>query len=130
MGQFEDVSIDVVVPLYNDEEVVGPLCSAVFSELESEFRSVRLVLVDDGSTDTTFHTAQEIVETENRIRLIRLAGNFGQHQAISAGLTFTDADVVAIMDSDLQDRPEDLIQITEQMFLQDVPMAIARSRLR
>jgi dolichol-phosphate mannosyltransferase len=130
MGQFENVSIDVVVPLYNDEEVVAPLCSAVFTELESEFKSVHLILVDDGSTDATFRTAQGIVETENRIRLIRLAGNFGQHQAISAGLTFSDADVVAIMDSDLQDRPEDLIQITEQMFLQDVPMAIARSRIR
>lgn len=130
MRRLEDTSIDVVVPLYNDEEVVSVLCSAVFREIESEFKSVHLVLVDDGSSDSTFKIAEEIAKTDTRIRLIRLAGNFGQHQAISAGLTFTDADVVAIMDSDLQDSPEDIIRITEQMFHQDVPMAIARSQVR
>ncbi|MBD18054.1 MAG: hypothetical protein CMB13_00185 [Euryarchaeota archaeon] len=130
MGRLKNTSIDVVVPLYNDQEVVRPLCSAVFSELEFRFKSVHLILVDDGSSDSTFQIAEEIAKQENRIRLVRLAGNFGQHQAISAGLTFTDSDIVAVMDSDLQDRPEDIIRITEQMFEQDVPIAIARSRVR
>jgi dolichol-phosphate mannosyltransferase len=130
MGRLKNTSIDVVVPLYNDQEVVRPLCSAVFSELEFRFKSVHLILVDDGSSDSTFQIAEEIAKQENRIRLVRLAGNFGQHQAISAGLTFADSDLVAVMDSDLQDRPEDIIRISEQMFKQDVPMAIARSQIR
>ena len=51
MDNMRSMTLDVVVPLYNDEEVIEALCKTVLSSLDQEFRSVRLILVDDGSSD-------------------------------------------------------------------------------
>ena len=130
MGELKDLSLDIVVPLYNDEEVVELLCETVFSTIGETFQSIRLILVDDGSTDSTYQIASKLVDDFERIEFIRLAGNFGQHRAISAGLKFTSADIVAVMDSDLQDHPEDIMRLAEKMIEEDNPMAIARRKKR
>ena len=60
MGEMETLSVDIVVPLYNDEEVVELLCETVLNTIGDKFRSVRLILVDDGSKDGTNHVARKI----------------------------------------------------------------------
>ncbi len=125
-----DETLDVIVPLYNDEEVVRPLCEAVFQNIGDKFSSLRLILVDDGSEDRSFKLAMEEKERESRIEVIRLASNFGQHRAISAGLKFAQADYVAIMDSDLQDNPADIPLLIEKMKSEDKMMSIARRNSR
>tara|TARA_Y100001968_G_C19428636_1_gene755784 strand:+ start:145 stop:1107 length:963 start_codon:yes stop_codon:yes gene_type:complete len=130
MGEMDSLSLDIVVPLYNDEEVVELLCETVLDTIGDKFESVRLILVDDGSKDGTNRIASKISEENKEVELIRLAGNFGQHRAISAGLKFTSSSLVAVMDSDLQDRPEDIIQLIQKMHEDDNPMAIARRKKR
>ena len=88
MGEMETLSVDIVVPLYNDEEVVELLCETVLNTIGDKFRSVRLILVDDGSKDGTNLVARKISQEKDEVEYIRLAGNFGQHRAISAGLKF------------------------------------------
>ena len=95
------LKLDIVVPLYNDEEVVEKLCETVFSTLENTFKAVRLIMIDDGSVDKSYNLALRMRETYDGIEVIKLAGNFGQHRAILAGLRSTSADLVAVMDSDL-----------------------------
>ena len=126
----ETMSLDIVVPLYNDEEVVELLCETVLSTIGNKFQSVRLILVDDGSQDGTNLVARKISQKKEEVEYIRLAGNFGQHRAISAGLKFTTSSLVAVMDSDLQDRPEDIIHLVQKMHEEDNPMAIARRKKR
>ena len=126
----ETMSLDIVVPLYNDEEVVELLCETVLSTIGNKFQSVRLILVDDGSQDRTNLVARKISQKKEEVEYIRLAGNFGQHRAISAGLKFTTSSLVAVMDSDLQDRPEDIIHLVQKMHDEDNPMAIARRKKR
>ena len=53
MGEMKTLSVDIVVPLYNDEEVVELLCETVLNTIGDKFQSVRLILVDDGSKDGT-----------------------------------------------------------------------------
>ena len=53
------MSLDVVVPLYNDQEVIEDLCKTIFDVLEGQFKSVRLILIDDGSYDDTYQTAKK-----------------------------------------------------------------------
>ncbi len=120
------MSLDVVVPLYNDEEVIEDLCKTVFNVLEGQFKSVRLILIDDGSHDGTSQTAKTMRTKFKNTELIRLAGNYGQHRAILAGLRATKADIVAVMDSDLQDRPEHISIMIERMLEEDTSMAIAK----
>ena len=120
------MSLDVVVPLYNDEEVIEELCKTVFTVLEEQFKSVRLILIDDGSHDNTYQTAKKMRKEFDKTEVIRLAGNYGQHRAILAGLRATKADIVAVMDSDLQDRPEHISIMVDRMLEEDTSMAIAK----
>ena len=120
------MSLDVVVPLYNDEEVIEELCETVFNVLEEQFKSVRLILIDDGSHDNTYQTAKKMRKEFDKTEVIRLAGNYGQHRAILAGLRATKADIVAVMDSDLQDRPEHISIMVDRMLEEDTSMAIAK----
>ncbi len=124
------LKLDVVVPLYNDEEVVETLCERVFSTLENRFSAVRLILIDDGSVDESYNLALRMREAYDGIEVIKLAGNFGQHRAILAGLRSTSADLVAVMDSDLQDRPEHIPLLVERMLEDGTSLAIARRTRR
>ena len=115
MSKLNELVLDIVVPLYNDSDVLEALCDAVFSEINGKFKSFRLILIDDGSVDSTFENAMKMRNNYDNLEIIRLAGNFGQHRAILAGLRSTNADIVAVMDSDLQDRPEHILVMVEKM---------------
>lgn len=102
-----DSLLSVVVPLFNERENVEPLVVAVGRALES-FPSWELVLVDDGSTDGTADVAAAFAAADDRVRLVRLARNYGQTPAMQAGFDFARGEVVVSMDGDLQNDPEDI----------------------
>jgi len=85
-----------------------------------------MILIDDGSTDESYSVALRMRSVYDAIDVIKLAGNFGQHRAILAGLRSTSADLVAVMDSDLQDRPEHIPALVERMLEDGTSLAIAR----
>jgi dolichol-phosphate mannosyltransferase len=114
------VSLDVVVAVWNEEEMLPLLferLTAVFtpeSLARSGIASVRYVMVDDGSRDRSAAVIAEAIAAGAPAVLYRLSRNFGHQGAISAGLHFADADVVAIIDADLQDPPELIPQMIER----------------
>ena len=100
-------TLSVVVPLYNEQESLPGLVDAVRSALAGD-RAWELVLVDDGSRDGTAAVAEKISAVDSRVRLIRLARNYGQTQAMQAGFDAVRGDVVVSMDGDLQNDPADI----------------------
>jgi len=104
----------VVVPLYNEEGNVLPLVEAVQSALGEE-RDWRLLLVDDGSRDGTARRAAEAERADPRVRLIRLARNYGQSAAMQAGFDHARAEVIVSMDGDLQNDPQDIPRLLAKL---------------
>ncbi|MDH4132476.1 MAG: glycosyltransferase family 2 protein [Gemmatimonadota bacterium] len=106
--------ISVVVPLYNEEESVPPLVTAVRDAL-GPGSDWELVLVDDGSRDRTAEVAGQAAASDPRVRLLRLARNCGQTPAMQAGFDHARGDVVVSMDGDLQNDPADIPRLVGRL---------------
>ena len=109
-----NVQVSVVVPLYNEAEAVPHLVEAVMRALDGRF-AWELILVDDGSVDGTVATAEAAVRREPRVRLLRLARNYGQTAALQAGFDHARGPVVVSMDGDMQNDPEDIPALMEKL---------------
>jgi polyisoprenyl-phosphate glycosyltransferase len=96
--------LSVVAPVYNEEELIDAFVArATAAVADFDFE---LILVNDGSSDSTPRRLDQIAETDPRIRVIHLSRNFGHQAALTAGLEHAVGDVVAMIDADLQDPPE------------------------
>ena len=111
----EAIALSVVVPLYNEEDNIAPLCEALLSTLGAQPRSFEVILVNDGSADGTGQRLQEAAETDTRIRVINFRGNKGQTAAMMAGIDYAVGNVIVPMDGDLQNDPKDIVRLVEKL---------------
>ena len=113
-------TLDLVIPVYNEAEVLGLLFDALdrtFSAANLASRQierVRYLLVDDGSSDDSARIIAERIRLGAPAALYRLSRNFGHQSAVCAGLDATTADLVAILDADLQDPPEVVLEMIDR----------------
>ena len=120
-------SLSVVVPIYNDEEVINELLRRLTAVLETIVKDYEIILVDDGSRDRSWEIMQAERAQREHLRIARLSRNFGQQNAIAAGLSLTTKDLIVLMDSDLQDRPEDIPVLMDALLAApEATMAIAQ----
>jgi dolichol-phosphate mannosyltransferase len=111
-GRERAVSLDLVIPVWNEEDVIALLFRRLGEAFSAErcrssrIGSVRYVLVDDGSHDRTAEMIRAEIDRGAPAVLVRLSRNFGHQAAVSAGLDHATADLVAVIDADLQDPPE------------------------
>ena len=120
-------SLSVVVPIYNDEEVIDELMRRLTAVVETIVKEYEIILVDDGSRDHSWSIMQSERARYQHLRIARLSRNFGQQNAIAAGLSLTTKELIVLMDSDLQDRPEDIpLLIDALMTDHEATMAIAQ----
>jgi len=99
--------ISVVAPVFNEvRDTLNEFVRRVSAAIEPITSDYEIILVDDGSSNEAWEVICFLAATNSGVRGIRLARNFGQHVAITAGLDQADGDWVVVMDSDLQDRPE------------------------
>jgi dolichol-phosphate mannosyltransferase len=107
----------VVTPVYNESAVLPRYVDEVTRVLLSRPDiTVRVLLVDDGSSDGSWSVIDETVRRSNQFAAIRLSRNFGPHTALAAGFDHVgqDADVVATLACDLQDPPETILAFVEE----------------
>lgn len=103
--------LSIVIPVFNEEQVLPALHAALHSTLQSAEITFELVFVDDGSTDQTWPMLERMQQEDPRITIARLSRNFGHQVAVSAGLDIARGEAVAVMDADLQDPPAVLLEM-------------------
>ena len=111
------LNICVVAPAHNEEMGISEFISQIadaFAQLEKKGWSTRLIIVEDGSRDNTW---RKILETKSAVNVtqIKLSRNFGHQTAVWAGLeNLREQEFVVVMDSDLQDSPNEILKIAEK----------------
>jgi polyisoprenyl-phosphate glycosyltransferase len=123
--------ISLVIPCYNEAEVF-PYLRAELSKLADrlcEESAVEIILVDDGSRDSTWQQIASFAAADSRVRGIALSRNFGHQMALTCGCDHAQGDAIVSMDADLQDPPEVVVELVEKWQAgYDVVYAIRRRR--
>src|SRR5690242_5055169 len=97
--------LTVVVPLYNEEPVIGQMYARLHAALEPHKFDYEIILVNDGSRDRTEEMAVGICRDHPNVKLVSFSRNFGHQLAVTAGLDHARGQAVVIIDADLQDPP-------------------------
>jgi glycosyltransferase involved in cell wall biosynthesis len=107
--------ISIVIPLYNEEENIQELCRRLIDVLDSMRESYEVLFVDDGSTDGSYARLLEIKKNNENIKIVKFRRNFGQTAAIHAGFDYAQGAIIATLDADLQNDPQDIPDMVKKL---------------
>lgn len=113
------MSLQVLLPAYNESGNIRPIYEELCKALDATVYAYTILFVDDGSTDDTLERIKDLASIDARVQYLELSRNFGHQNAIKAGLDHTDADILIMMDCDLQHPPgliREMISWYEQGF--------------
>lgn len=112
-----DARLSVVIPVYNSETTIAPLVRRCTDELVGEFPDLEFVLVNDGSRDGSDAAVRGLLEEDlaARVRYVRLAKNFGEHNAVMCGLGHATGGRAVIIDDDFQNPPEEIAKLVRRL---------------
>jgi len=125
------MKVSIVTSLYQSENYVEEFCTRILNSTKHLFDTIEIILVNDASPDNSLDRAIELAQKDNRIKIIDLSRNFGQHKALMTGLMRATGDYVFMLDSDLEEKPELLELFYETMKQKpeyDVVYGIQKSR--
>lgn len=110
----ERVKYSVIVPMYNEEEVIDHTYGRLKEVMDSAGEPYELIFVNDGSKDRTVQKTTLIASADPNVRLIDFSRNFGHQIAISAGMDYARGDAIVVIDADLQDPPEIILRMIDK----------------
>lgn len=97
--------LEILLPAHNEEGNIRPIYEKIVDVLSESPYPYSILFVDDGSTDQTIHQIKDLAQVDTRVKYIEFSRNFGHQNAIKAGLDSTMADILIMMDCDLQHPP-------------------------
>ncbi|STX29754.1 bactoprenol glucosyl transferase; CPS-53 (KpLE1) prophage [Legionella beliardensis] len=106
--------ISIIIPVYHNEKNLPATYSILATQVLPKLPDYELILVDDGSKDNSYQEALKLRAGNDKVKLLKLSRNFGQHVAICAGLTHMSGDCAVVISADLQDPPELILQLFEK----------------
>ncbi len=113
------VDISIVVPLYNEEESLPELVAWIKRVTDGAELSCEIILIDDGSTDGSWSVVKSLAKDyPGVIRAVSFGRNYGKSTALHCGFEIADGDVVFTMDADLQDSPDEIVEM-RRMIIED-----------
>jgi putative glycosyltransferase len=102
------VKLSIVTTLYRSAATIDEFYSRAMKAAEAITDDIELIMVNDGSPDHSVHLALKLHQQDTRVVVVDLARNFGHYKAIMTGLSHARGELVFLIDSDLEERPEDL----------------------
>lgn len=105
--------LSIVIPVYNEEENIGPLYTGLRRVLERLGQEYEIIVVDDGSTDGSFDSLRRLHADDPLLKVVRLRRNFGQSAALAAGFDRARGSIIVTMDGDLQFDPADIAELLD-----------------
>jgi len=110
-----DVDCSVVIPLYNEADVVNELYSRLTKTMSQTGLCYEIIFVDDGSADETLQLLKGIVDKDDKVVIVEFRRNFGQTPALAAGFDVARGRIIISMDGDLQQSPEEIPNFLEKI---------------
>lgn len=105
------MQLSIVIPLLNEQESLPELHSWIVKVMNENQYSYEIVFIDDGSTDNSWQTIEQLSAQNPNVKGIRFLRNYGKSQALHAGFARAKGDVIITMDADLQDSPEEIPEL-------------------
>ena len=103
--------LSIVIPLLNEAESLPELHSWLYDVVTKNNLSYELILIDDGSTDTSWKIIEELALKDKNIKALKFQKNYGKSAAFQKGFELANGQVVITMDADLQDSPEEIPEL-------------------
>lgn len=110
----KNLNISIIIPVFNEEENIGKL----YKELEYALKTIEkfeIIFVDDGSSDNSFAKLKSIASRYSVVKVVKLISNYGQSNAIAAGIKNSSGNIIITMDSDLQHDPKDIAPMIKKI---------------
>jgi undecaprenyl-phosphate 4-deoxy-4-formamido-L-arabinose transferase len=107
--------VSIVIPVYNGAATIGPLVERLRDALSQEAYALEVVLVNDGSADRSAEVCRQLAHTYPWVRFVNLARNFGEHNAVLAGLSYASGSYAVIMDDDFQNPPSEVGKLVARL---------------
>lgn len=107
--------ISVVIPFYNESQLVVPMVKAVWEVLQNLQQDFEIVAVDDGSSDDSLKLLTSLRAEVSQLRIVAFSRNFGLQAALTAGLENAKGEYVALIDGDFQDPPELIAEMYDKL---------------
>jgi hypothetical protein len=111
----ERPQLSVIVPLYNEQDNVALLHTAIVNSVQPLGRTYEIVFVDDGSRDNTFQVAAGLATQDPHLRVVKFRRNYGQTAAMAAGIEYATGQTLVTMDGDLQNDPADIGELLDRI---------------
>lgn len=124
------MDMSVVVPVYGCRAALEELCDRLTKAVSALVNEYEIILVNDDCPQNSWEVIQKICAKDSHIVGIELSRNFGQIQAITAGLDYSTGNWVVVMDCDLQDRPEEIVNLYNKAVDGDYDAVFARRKDR
>lgn len=112
------MKLSVIIPVYNEEDNIVILYNQLIKVINNY--DYEIIFIDDGSKDNTFKNLESLNKKNSKVRVIRFRKNFGQTAALSAGFDSAKGDVIVTMDGDLQNDPNDIPLLINNLKYYDV----------
>jgi len=111
----EDVLVSVVIPIYNEAGNIPLLCERLLGVLRANFPRFEVIAVNDGSRDASLRELEDEAAQHPELKIVDLRRNYGQTAALMAGIDHASAEIIVMIDADLQNDPEDIPQLVSKL---------------
>jgi dolichol-phosphate mannosyltransferase len=111
MLNIDNVKISIISPIYGAASLIPELVSRIEESVSKISTNFEIILVEDNSPDNSWEVIKRLAETNEKIVGLSLSRNFGQQNALNAGFDYSTGDYIVTLDCDLQDEPENIVQL-------------------